>query len=125
MIEESLRSHLLADATLAGIIGDRVYPYESVAQGAPLPFITYYEVSGVPENTLDGTGSLINSRFQIDCYADTKAGLFALRNAVKAAMLADTAYITKALLVNRNDVGWEMDTQVFRYSMDFSIWHYE
>lgn len=118
-LEPSIFSALTADATVSGLVGTRVYPLV-LPQKAGLPAVSYLRVSGRQEMSLSGLSGLEAPRIQIDCWATTYAGAKALAAAVRAAMLSATAF--KVGSVSDRDL-YEDDTNVFRVSIDFSVWH--
>jgi hypothetical protein len=70
IIENALRAHLVAQAGLTALVGQRIY-YMNAPQNVKNPYIVLFKVSAVPEYSLTGHSGLINARFQFDIYADT------------------------------------------------------
>lgn len=81
-IEGAIYYLLAADATVSGLVGTRIYP-NLVPQAASLPAITYQQISGVREHTADGADGIVESRFQINCWASTYTGAKSLSDAVR------------------------------------------
>lgn len=81
MIEDGIVALLRADATVTGLIGNRIYPV-IVPEPTVYPCLSYQVVSASPEATLDSSdrGS---KRVQVDAwgtsYADCKRVLLAVR----------------------------------------------
>jgi hypothetical protein len=71
MMEAALRSHLLADATIAASVGTRVYPLKARQGETTLPRIIYQKVSDVTLITHEGYGGNQTSRVQIKATAAT------------------------------------------------------
>lgn len=69
-IEPGLFAHLCADAGVAALVGDRIYPAGRIPEAAPLPALTYQRVSTVPQQTLDGLAGLTQVRMQITAWAE-------------------------------------------------------
>lgn len=72
--EVQLRTALLASATLAGLIGNRLYP-STLDQGAAFPAMTYQRLSTKPVYSLDQLpnprwGKNGWCRFQFECVGD-------------------------------------------------------
>lgn len=67
-----LRTHLLADVTVAGLIGTRMYP-RVLPQGAALPAATYRVVSRTHAPSLGGVTTSGLCRIQIDVFASLEA----------------------------------------------------
>jgi hypothetical protein len=118
-LETSIFSTLTGASAVSAIVGTRVYPLV-LPQKAALPAISYLRVSGAQELSLSGHSGLESPRIQIDCWATTYAQAKALSAAVQAAMLASSAF--KVGSVSDRDL-FEDETNVFRVSIDFSVWH--
>jgi hypothetical protein len=97
--------------------GDRVYPITAI-QGAAMPRVTYQRISTAPSNGLNGNAGLDQVRVQVDCWAKTMPAVSSLAAEVRAIMEAAGF---KALLQATFD-DYEIDTQIFRRSLDFRCW---
>jgi len=106
---------LLSGATEAGT---RVFPLVA-PDGVSRPYIVYQRVAAVSENVLSGDAGLINTRLQIDAFAET----YAQAQTVAAAIIAlmDGWSVQNVNLMSQDF--FEPDTKLHRCSMDFSIWH--
>lgn len=103
---------------LAGVAGGRVYP--QIAPDNPTaPFVVYSRVAGTPSNTLNDGRSIINSRFQIDCYERTYSGVQSLRSAVMGAL---DAWALRPVLLTETDV-FDDDVKLHRALIEISVWH--
>lgn len=80
----ALTQHLLADAAITAIIGDRVFPQEADAE-ASAPRILYMRVSSGARDgmTLGERTQYFRSLYQLDLFARTKDDLTALETAVQ------------------------------------------
>lgn len=76
-----LRSKLVNDPGVAGLVGSRITPLLR-PEGSALPAISYFRVSTVRKYNVNGDANLSFNRFQIDCWADTYAKSLELGNAV-------------------------------------------
>lgn len=83
----ALTQHLLADAAITAIIGDRVFPQEADAE-ASAPRILYMRVSSGARDgmTLGERTQYFRSLWQLDLFARSKADLTALEKAVQDRM---------------------------------------
>lgn len=81
MIERAIAARL-SGATPAG---NHVYPV-ILPQAFEPPALTYQVVAGDRIYALDQPSDLANPRIQIDCWAETYAGVIALRDAVMTAL---------------------------------------
>ena len=87
---------LSASATVKAQIGSspvRCYPAGEAPQGVALPYATYQQIAGGPENYLGETPDIDSGLVQIDVYASTvtaaRTAFLAIRDAVEAV-----AYVT-------------------------------
>ena len=132
-IETALYSILSGDSGVSAIVGTRIYP-KVIPQLASLPAVSYQEITGMREHTMDGPVGMVRSRWQINCVADSYSALRALADAVRKALdgYCDTASSTKidaCFLDNEND-GLDSLPDVKgskRYTkiLDFIIWFQE
>lgn len=130
-MEADLIGMLLADPTVAGIVGARVYPF-SIPQGAPMPAITVFRITGGPEYADDGEIGLENPRVQIDCWGDTYTAAKALSVAACALLsgLRDVTFgattFRYIMIVDVRDLregGANSEAYRYRTSIDFTIWN--
>lgn len=95
-VEIDLRARLLADGTIAGIVGTRIY-WKLRPQGSALPAIVLGTVNGARDQHFEGAIDAQGNRIQFDCLASTKSVAVNLRNAVIAevelpATVGDTEF---------------------------------
>lgn len=86
MIDTAIYEILTDDATVSGLIDDKVYP-ALAPQATELPYITYQQISGIPYRSINnGVSNYAKSRFQVDCWASTPIAAKTLATAAKAAL---------------------------------------
>lgn len=128
MMEAAIRTLLLADATVAGLVADRIYPLV-LPQKPTLPAVTYQRIS-TPIQYAQGGPSLATPRLQIDCWAGDYDSAKALAAAV-AAVLSGYKGTTGGLKVlgvfsgGRDSESFEADarpTSLYRNSSDYMVW---
>ena len=132
VIEEALRTALLADGTVAGLVGQRVYPLVLPTRAA-LPAVVYQRISGVRVASHDGPSELARPRFQFACIGSTYAGAKTVANAVRTALDGYSGTVSEvqvfvALLENEVDFyTFESDEAAGTCTVlvDFLIWHRE
>lgn len=116
---QQIRSALVSDGAVAGVVGTRVHPAGEAPQNSPKPYITYQRVIGLQQMTLADTGlERENVSVQIDLYGDNVAALDDLAEKVVLAIKA-------ALRVGAVDTGpqlYEPEPDLHRVSLDFSLW---
>lgn len=87
MIEKSLRGALLANATVAVMVGTRIYPMIlPQARAWPGPSLTFQRISTTSPVALTGETGPERMRVQIDCWDDSWTGVRALAIAVKSVL---------------------------------------
>lgn len=126
LIDEALRSIIVADSATNALISGRFYPMIA-PQGAASPFITYQKIDTIPVHALGTTSKAEGARFQLDCWAKTVPIVKDLANKLKAAI---DGVITTALgvqifgivLLNEIDF-YEEDSELYRISLDFRVLH--
>jgi hypothetical protein len=102
---------------LASLVSGRCFPIIAPDETAK-PYITYQVVSNIPETTLDGPTGTENRRLQIDVFDTTYGAVKTLEATIKSTM-ASAAIVNIPL--STGDL-YEGDTQLYRVTMDYSIW---
>jgi hypothetical protein len=127
-LEPKIFTALSGNSAVAALVGTRIYPL-ILPQKCPLPAVTYQRISGGKVFSCSGYSGLEGSRIQVDCWAvDVRGGargyptVKALAAAVIAAMQAATTF--RVSNVNDRDL-FEDAQNIYRVSIDFSVWHRE
>jgi hypothetical protein len=130
-IEELITAVMKNDATIAGIVGARIYPLR-VPQDADMPAITYQKISGRWHVQMSGPHNMSEERFQINCWETTYAGVKALADAVRAALNGYDSTINVVevhiiTLENETDLVVEIpdirSTRRYSRALDFLAWY--
>jgi len=113
-----LRAALTGDTAVAAIVSTRIYPVK-LPQTPTYEAISYARVSNTERN---GSTALRETRFQINCWADTYIKAGALAAAVKTALegytnTSQTPGIKMALVVNELD-DYDDEVKVYREIVD-------
>ncbi|WP_288016446.1 hypothetical protein [Microcystis phage Mae-JY04] len=124
----ALTQHLLADAAITAIIGDRVFPQESDAE-ASSPRIMYFRVSsGAADGlTTDAPTEYFRSLWQLDLRARSKDDLTALETAVKGWMdhqimqVWSGVTVLASFLVDERDVPFDQAANLHGVQHDYRI----
>ena len=114
-MQETLTALLKAGSTDAGV---RVYPVIA-SQGVTRPYIIYQRITANSENVLSGNAGLVNTRLQIDAYADTYAAVQALAMQIDALM---GGWSIQNVSLGVQDL-YEPDVKLHRVQADYSVWH--
>lgn len=125
-IEAALRAHLVADAGLAPLVGQRIYP-QQLPQKPALPAVTYRRVSTVPTQHRDNPYARHRrARYQFDCWAGDYDTTLSVKAALAVAMgtlaQASNPRIDVALQQDDRDIV-DDSTGRWRASLDYFIWH--
>ena len=125
--EQALRSRLLDDSDVAGVVGTRVAWGVAPQKWKP-PFVILTLVSDVRDQHFKGFQGLRASRVQVDCYGLDRASTYTLREYALAAIADggtfDSVRFDRIADVSVRDLGANTDTGfVHRDSIDALIWH--
>lgn len=128
-MEAAFIALLLADAPIAALAGDRVYPGRR-PQGSTFPSIVCTRISGQPLYVDEGRAGLLDARMQVDCWAQTYTEAKTLARAVDTLLSAfsgvfagvNFSYIMLDLENDLNESGANQSEYLFRVSMDFIVW---
>ena len=124
-LETDLRSFLLADVTIAALVGTRVGP-EPLAQNSPKPAITYRRLDTERDLTMDGPEGLQRPTVQVTSWAATLieardlAGKIRLRLAGFKGTMGAT--IVQVIFPRGDNDGYEADVLAYFTDLDFEIW---
>ena len=67
-LETAMRAYVLADAAIAAVVGQRMYP-RGLPQGPTLPALVYLRVDTRREHDMDGPDGLPRPRVQVTAWA--------------------------------------------------------
>jgi hypothetical protein len=113
-IEADIQNIFASDAGVVAIVGDKIYS-DALPQGA-LPAVVHTETGSQTEQTLDGVIVAEAHQVRVECWASTKAGAVALRDACRAALAsADVPYESCAALFDDASGEWGA-------AIDFTWW---
>lgn len=127
-IETAVYSALTGNATVAGLVGSRVYPLVA-PQDVALPLLVYQRISQSPVVSHSGHSNLARTRIQVMCVAVNYNGARALAAAVQGALhtlraQAADPRIDVILLDNERDEFSDVD-DLYSVQQDYIVWHYE
>jgi hypothetical protein len=138
VIESAIRAILLADSTVSGLVGTRIYT-GTMPQRATFPLVTLKKVDKVSDLTLSDAVGPNTLRVQVDCWAQDGAGtagadnVRALADAVNGSddqsncgplhgykgTSAGQRINLLRLLIERS-TEYESETQLYRVSADYA-----
>jgi hypothetical protein len=130
--ETDLTARLRADATVAGIVGTRIY-WKIRPQNSGLPAIILGTVYGARDQHFEGPMGTQGNRIQIDCMTDgnsAKIAAIALRNAVLTVIESpgtegDTEFQGGLVNLYRDAVADTASGVVHTETIDATIWFNE
>ena len=130
-LEKAVRSILIADATVTGLVSSRVYPQRR-PQGTAVPAIVYQNVFQATNEALATQGGIKRTRLSVEVFDSTYGDTKTLRNAVESALINYTGTtqgetINSLRLESAVDIDESKDPAgdfgYFRTILDFVIWH--
>jgi hypothetical protein len=122
MIEQGLYTLLSTDATISGMVGDRISPV-LLPEGSAMPAMTYQVTRGNSDPTFDTSG-LIKLFMQFDCFGANYSDAAQLRKALVIALngyygtLSDGANLLLAQFQQPID-GYIPDVRQYRCAVEF------
>lgn len=127
-IASDIRTFLLADATLGGLVGTRVYPVK-LPQDPTVPAMTYQWISGERHHAASGAVGLASPRIQFDCWAKTYLEAESMLEALRKRLdgfsgTAGASKIQGAFFETERD-SYEDASRLYGRSADFFVWYGE
>lgn len=129
-MEEQLRALIAGDTGVVDLVGKAVH-WRLAPQSAAVPFVNLSVISGERDYHMLGASGLVNSRVQVDCWADRYSTAKAIARAVESAVSgfvgAMGAITFDGIMIDAerdDDFPATGDTGTrFRVSLDLNIWH--
>lgn len=131
-LEADLRAFVLADGTVASMIGTRMHPV-LLPQAPTLPALTYSTISAIRGHTMQGPDGLPETRIQIDSWAATYSAAAALAGAVRRRLDGHSGSIgtgspqtvVQAIFADTERALHESEPELYRISADYRVWFEE
>lgn len=127
-IEEAIYAHLMANAEITALIGNRLYPAKLPPKKV-YPSVTYFKVSDVPQRTF-GKRFWTRPRFQFSIRAESYSEAKQIKNKLKAVLdnyaglMGGTSGVWVKLIEVAGDYDDnDPDTGLTFIPIDFFIWH--
>lgn len=122
-VSSAIYSILSADAALAALVGDRIFPSVAPA-GTISPWLVYQRISERPTVCHQGASGLSFYRYQISAYSKYQNEAEQISDAVKAALdgaeNTDAASRVTYTLESSNDT-FEEETGFYGVQLDFFV----
>ena len=103
---------LRSNATVVSTVSTRIYRHGSAPQDVVKPYITWFLVTGQPQDVLNAAPCHDRNTVQIDCWSDSDTGVETLAYAVRAAL--DNQLISNRMVINNR----ETDTKLYRIAIE-------
>jgi hypothetical protein len=135
-IRKALRAILVADPTVNGLSGGRIYPVR-LPQGQRATSIVYHRVTGLFDYQMNGPSGLVQNLMQIDSVAVGNDEATALANAVHDALTGfngevffgssspqESIMVHGIFQINDRDI-FDTVTEMLAVQRDFQVWFWE
>ena len=106
---EMLRSLLVNDPTVSGLVGQRVYA-DVAPQGSDLPFIVLTVENGTAEDCLDGPVGYFSDTLGFDCYTKSRIDSLHLWKAGWAVLVGHSGYNSVTIIdsvTQASGIAWD------------------
>lgn len=131
-MKQALRSHLLADPDIIGLVGQRI-AWAVRPRQDQLPSIVLHRIDGVRDYMMQAPSGLVTSRVQVDCWATTNKQASQISDAVRGSLSGlrqtiDGVEFQGVFLeveVDYSEEGSAPDELMHRVSTDYQVWHSE
>jgi hypothetical protein len=128
--EATLQRILIDTPVVSNLIGTRIYP-NIVPQKAPMPAVTYQQISGPRLHDMQGAVGMCKARYQINCWAASYAKAKELAEVVRLTLdgYSSAGTIKVIHLANEGDLPKTIPgiDELTRYGkrLDFFVWFTE
>jgi len=132
LIEQALHDALLADATVTGLVGERVY-YGKAKQDTVSPYIVITKQSAPRMHSHDGASGLVNARFTFEIYAVSYLSVKTIAAAIQSVLQgysgtmggAGGVYVNGCFYEDETDLSWELESDLHGLAVNYRLWHQE
>ena len=126
------REYVLADPTVAALIGTRMYPV-AMPQKVGLPAVSYQTVGGISQPVMLHDDNLPMTRLQVDCWALSFSTAQAVDQAIRSLfhnfemtiMGGSPGVLVVGVFKDSPRADYEPETFLYRASRDYRIFHAE
>lgn len=130
-IRPALRTWLLADNTVNGLVGGERIQYGRLRQDEVRPSVVYSRISEQGQLVMEGDDGLMAARFQFDSWAQTLSASDELARAVhtrlsgaKGEMMGDSGPIQVRGIIHFNGRDdYDPVSNLYRVSRDYVVWY--
>ena len=95
------------------------WPVVNTSTTITYPYAVFYEVSGIPDITLESYSGLTKKRFQIDCFGTSYGQAKTLAKNIRGAL--DAATVTSEMIAEM-DGQYDPSTKTYQTILEYYIW---
>lgn len=126
--EQALIDLLKADASVAAIVGTRIY-FTQAPQTPVLPYAVMFRVDGPRVYGMEGASGLVAARVQIDIYSKTAKQARDVGRTIRQVLSGfrgeqSGVNLQAVLLLDEGD-GYEDSPELQRVTHDYRVWYQE
>lgn len=103
---------LRSNSTIVSTVDKRIYRHGSAPQNVVKPYITWFLVSGIPENNISSAPCSDRDTVQIDCWCEGDTDVETLAYAVQSVL--DSNMIANRIVIDSR----ENDTKLYRIALE-------
>jgi hypothetical protein len=130
-IRPALRTYLLADAVVSGMVGGVRIHYGRLPQGQTEPSVVFNKITELGDYVMTGDSGLNQSRMQFDAWAQTASQAVNLGNAVydritgaKGNFAGDSETLeVRGIFLANGDDSYDAAAQLYRQRRDYLVWY--
>lgn len=116
MLLPPIYTTLKNNALVSAVVGTRIFRHGDAPQDVTKPYITWFLVTGTPENNLSQTPPSDRLSCQVDCWHPTDLGIEDLAEKVRNAL--ETIGHVTGIIVDERDA----ETRLYRVSFQIDVW---
>jgi hypothetical protein len=125
-LEEELRTRLLADTAIAGLVVDRIMPDIALADLTTFPIIVYGRLNSQEEYDLEGNPYKESARIEYSCIDKTWVGARQLLELVRTKALASRGLyngimIAAVFVADVREKGYSKLTKSYQIDLDLEV----
>lgn len=127
-IEADIYARSQAVAGLAALVGTRFYPHRA-PQNTALPYCVYSLIDSNTTHAMQSDTGLIESRWEVSCYAATDASAIAVGEHVRTAFSrysgTPSSTLIETILLDGEDGSYDHDANLHVRDINLIIWYQE
>lgn len=118
MIEQDLRTALMAHAPLVALVGENIAAVVA-PEGCQPPYLVYQLIAGQRTASMSQPGARVNKRMQLTCFSRSYGQAKAIAQAAQDAVEASPLFA--AVFQGDQDL-YDPETKLRYVALDYSLW---